>query len=47
MNGGAVIRIDVKNIKPLFEEFKQRGTVNEKDYRKTRHGEQMSLLFMI
>jgi len=31
MNGGAVIRIDVKNIKPLFEEFKQRGTVKEKD----------------
>jgi uncharacterized glyoxalase superfamily protein PhnB len=33
MNGGAVIRIDVKNIKPLFEEFKQRGTVQEKDLR--------------
>ena len=33
MNGGAVIRIDVKNIKPLFEEFKQRGTVKEKDLR--------------
>ena len=31
MNGGAVIRIDVKNIKALFEEFKQRGTVKEKD----------------
>lgn len=31
MNGGAVIRMDVKNIKPLFEEFKQRGTVKEKD----------------
>ena len=34
MNGGAVIRIDVKNIKPLFEEFKQRGTVKEEDLRK-------------
>jgi uncharacterized glyoxalase superfamily protein PhnB len=33
MNGGAVIRIDVKNINLLFEEFKQRGTVNEKDLR--------------
>jgi len=33
MNGGAVIRIDVKNIKPLFEEFKERGTVKEKDLR--------------
>jgi len=33
MNGGAVIRIGVKNIKPLFEEFKQRGTVNENDFR--------------
>ena len=33
LSGGAVIRIDVKNIKPLFEEFKQRGTVNEKDLR--------------
>ena len=33
MNGGAVIRINVKNIKPIFEEFKQRGTVNEKDLR--------------
>jgi hypothetical protein len=33
MNGGAVIRIDVKNIKPLFEEFKQRGAVNENDFR--------------
>ena len=33
MNGGAVIRIDVKNIKPLFEEFKLRGTVTEKDLR--------------
>ncbi len=25
--GGSVIRIDVKNIKPLFDEFVQRGTV--------------------
>jgi hypothetical protein len=33
MNGGAVIRINVKNIKPIFEEFKTRGTVNEKDLR--------------
>jgi hypothetical protein len=33
MNGGAVIRIDVKDIKHLFEEFKQRGTVNEDDFR--------------
>jgi uncharacterized glyoxalase superfamily protein PhnB len=34
MSGGAVIRIDVKNIKPLFEEFKLRGTVQEKDLKK-------------
>ena len=33
MNGGAVIRIDVTNIKPIFEEFKQRGTVKEKDFK--------------
>ena len=33
MNGGAVIRIDVTNIKPLFEEFKQWGTVKEEDLR--------------
>jgi hypothetical protein len=25
--GGSVVRIDVKNIKPLFEEFLQRGTI--------------------
>lgn len=25
--GGSVVRIDVKNIQPLFEEFVQRGTV--------------------
>ena len=33
MNGGAVIRINVKNIKPIFEEFKQRGAVKEVDFR--------------
>jgi hypothetical protein len=33
MNGGAVIRIGIKNIKPFFEEFKQRGTVTEGDLR--------------
>ena len=33
LSGGAVTRITVKNIKPLFEEFRQRGTVNEKDLR--------------
>jgi hypothetical protein len=33
MNGGAVIRIGVKNIKPIFEELKERGTVKEKDIR--------------
>ena len=33
MNGGAVTRISVKNIKSLFEEFKQRGTVTDKDLR--------------
>lgn len=33
MNGGAVIRIDVNDIRPIFEEFKQRGTVQEKDLR--------------
>ena len=33
MNGGAVVRIGVKNIKPIFEEFKQRGTVGDKDFR--------------
>ncbi len=27
--GGSVIRIFVKNIRPLFEEFVQRGTVSE------------------
>ena len=32
MNGGAVVRIEVKNIKPIFEEFKQRGTVKNKDF---------------
>jgi uncharacterized glyoxalase superfamily protein PhnB len=33
MNGGAVIRIDVKNIRPIFEELKQRGTVKDEDFR--------------
>jgi|SRR5687767_1036266 len=33
LSGGAVIRIEVKNIRPLFEEFKQRGTIKEKDFR--------------
>lgn len=33
MNGGAVIRIEVKNIKPIFEELKQRGAVTDKDFR--------------
>ncbi len=28
LHGGAVIRIFVKNIKPLFDEFCQRGTVS-------------------
>ena len=32
MNGGAVVRIEVKNIKPIFEELKQRGTVKDKDF---------------
>jgi hypothetical protein len=33
LSPGAVIRMDVRNIKPLFEEFKQRGTVKENDLR--------------
>ena len=33
LSGGALTRIDVKNIKPLFEEFKQRGAVNENNFR--------------
>ena len=33
LSGGALTRIDVKNINPFFEEFKQRGTVQEKDLR--------------
>lgn len=33
LSGGAVIRIDVKNIKLIFEELKQRGTVEDKDFR--------------
>ena len=31
--GGSAIRIDVKNVKPLFEEFVQRGTVNQNDFK--------------
>ena len=33
MNGGAVIRIEVKDIKLIFEELKQRGTVTDKDFK--------------
>jgi hypothetical protein len=33
LGGGSVIRIDVKNIQPLFEEFIHRGTVTQKDLR--------------
>ena len=33
MNGGAVVRIDVKSIRTIFEEFKQRGTITDKDFR--------------
>lgn len=31
--GGSVIRIDVKNIKPLFDEFVKRGTVLKEKFR--------------
>lgn len=31
--GGSVVRIQVKNIRPLFEELVQRGVVAEKDLR--------------
>lgn len=31
--GGSVIRIDVKNIRPIFEELVQRGTVGANDLR--------------
>jgi hypothetical protein len=31
--GGSVIRIDVKNIKPLFDEFVERGTVAQNSFR--------------
>jgi hypothetical protein len=31
--GGSVIRINVKNIRPLFEEFVQRGTVTPDKFR--------------
>ena len=47
LSGGALIRIDVPNINPFFEEFKQRGTVKEKISGKTHHGEPMSLLLLI
>jgi len=30
--GGSVIRIDVKNIKPLFDEFVERGTVAQNSF---------------
>jgi len=33
LSGGALLRMDVRNIKPLFEEFKRRGTVKEIDFR--------------
>src|SRR5262245_18117060 len=33
LTGRMVIRIDVENIRPLFEEFKQRGTVNDNDFK--------------
>jgi hypothetical protein len=31
--GGSVIRLDVQNIQPIFEEFVQRGTVSEDAFR--------------
>lgn len=31
--GGSVIRIDVKNIMPLFDEFVQRGTVTQNAFK--------------
>ena len=31
--GGSVIRINVKNIKPLFDEFLKRGTVNPDSFK--------------
>ncbi len=33
LHGGSVIRILVKNIKPLFEEFVARGTVGHDKFR--------------
>jgi hypothetical protein len=33
MNGGAVVRIEVKNIKSIFEELKQRGAASDKDFK--------------
>ena len=32
LGGGSVIRITVKNITPIFEEFVQRGTVNKSKF---------------
>jgi hypothetical protein len=31
--GGSVIRINVKNIKPLYDEFLQRGTINADSFK--------------
>ena len=31
--GGSVIRIDVKNLQPLFDEFVQRGTVTQNAFK--------------
>lgn len=33
LDGGSVIRLDVKDIQPLFEEFVQRGTITKDDLR--------------
>jgi hypothetical protein len=33
LTGGSVIRIDAKNIKPLFDEFLQRGTVEQNAFK--------------
>ena len=34
LNGGSVIRISVKNIEPLFNEFVQRGTVSADSFKR-------------
>jgi hypothetical protein len=47
MNGGAVIRICVKNIKPFLKNSNKGAQSKKKISRKTHHGELMSLLFMI